>query len=80
MVNLNLDMIGELILKESIKIIIIYISIGSNHLSNDLHNISEKVNSKTEKLVLDYTYNSPNDPNRFYERSDHWNFAKNNIP
>jgi Zn-dependent M28 family amino/carboxypeptidase len=29
---------------------------------------------------LDYTYNDPNDPNRFYYRSDHYNFAKHNIP
>ena len=29
---------------------------------------------------LDYTYNHPEDPNRFYYRSDHYNFAKNNIP
>jgi Zn-dependent M28 family amino/carboxypeptidase len=29
---------------------------------------------------LDYTFNAPDDPNRFYYRSDHYNFAKNNIP
>jgi len=29
---------------------------------------------------LDYTFNDDNDPNRFYYRSDHYNFAKNNIP
>jgi Zn-dependent M28 family amino/carboxypeptidase len=31
-------------------------------------------------MELDYTYNDENDPNRFYYRSDHYNFAKNNIP
>jgi Zn-dependent M28 family amino/carboxypeptidase len=31
-------------------------------------------------MVLYYTYNDENDPNRFYYRSDHYNFAKNNIP
>jgi Zn-dependent M28 family amino/carboxypeptidase len=31
-------------------------------------------------LALDYTFNAPDDPNRFYYRSDHYNFAKNNIP
>ena len=25
-------------------------------------------------------YNTPDDPNRFYYRSDHYNFAKHNIP
>jgi Zn-dependent M28 family amino/carboxypeptidase len=29
---------------------------------------------------LDYTYNSENDPNRYYYRSDHYNFARNNVP
>jgi Zn-dependent M28 family amino/carboxypeptidase len=49
-------------------------------LSTDLHKISEKTNSTYTNLALDYTYNSPDDPNRFYYRSDHYNFAKHNIP
>ena len=79
-VNLNLDMIGRIDPKRTSQDKDYIYLIGSNRLSNDLHNLSEDVNSKTEKLILDYTFNSPNDPNRFYERSDHWNFAKNNIP
>jgi Zn-dependent M28 family amino/carboxypeptidase len=31
-------------------------------------------------LDLDFTFNDPNDPNRFYYRSDHYNFAKKKIP
>jgi Zn-dependent M28 family amino/carboxypeptidase len=31
-------------------------------------------------LDLDYTYNALDDPNKFYERSDHYNFAKKGIP
>ena len=31
-------------------------------------------------LNLDYKYNDKNDPNRFYYRSDHYNFAKHGIP
>jgi Zn-dependent M28 family amino/carboxypeptidase len=31
-------------------------------------------------MQLDYTYNDLNDPNRFYYRSDHYNFAKKGIP
>jgi len=38
------------------------------------------VNQKYMQIELDYTYNDENDPNRFYYRSDHYNFAKNNIP
>ncbi|MDH5610619.1 MAG: M28 family peptidase, partial [Cyclobacteriaceae bacterium] len=41
---------------------------------------SERVNKSTVNLVFDYTYNDANDPNRFYYRSDHYNFARNNIP
>lgn len=29
---------------------------------------------------MDYTYNRVDDPNQFYSRSDHYNFAKHNIP
>ena len=31
-------------------------------------------------MQLDNTFNDENDPNKFYYRSDHYNFAKNNIP
>ena len=54
--------------------------IGSDKLSNELHTLSEKMNTKFTQLDLDYTYNDENDPNRYYYRSDHYNFAKNNIP
>ena len=54
--------------------------IGSNRLSSELHTVSENANKSTVNIQLDYTYNSFDDPNRFYYRSDHYNFAKNNIP
>ena len=54
--------------------------IGSDRLSTELHNISEEVNRKHFNLDLDYTFNDKDDPNRYYYRSDHYNFAKNNIP
>ena len=76
--NLNIDMVGR---KDTIHSNSNYIYlIGSNRISNELHNISEQVNKKHINFDLDYTYNDKNDPNRFYERSDHYNFAKNNIP
>ena len=40
--------------------------IGSDKLSTDLHNISEKSNKKYIIIDLDYTFNDPNDPNRIY--------------
>ena len=54
--------------------------IGSDKLSSELHRLSEEVNKKYTNIELDYKFNDENDPNRFYYRSDHYNFAKNNIP
>lgn len=76
--NLNIDMIGR---KDAAHDDANYIYlIGSDKLSTELHQISESTNDKYTDLKLDYTYNDPNDPNRFYYRSDHYNFAKHGIP
>lgn len=77
--NLNIDMIGRIDPKREGERNYIYL-IGSDKLSTDLHELSEEVNAKYANIELDYTYNDENDPNRFYYRSDHYNFAKNNIP
>jgi Zn-dependent M28 family amino/carboxypeptidase len=78
--NLNIDMIGRVDPKhEGTGKNYLYL-IGSDKLSKELHNVSEKINKKYFNIEFDYTYNDDNDPNRFYYRSDHYNFAKNNIP
>lgn len=77
--DLNIDMIGRKDEAHAADSNYIYI-IGSDRLSTDLHVISEESNALYTNLALDYTFNSPNDPNRFYYRSDHYNFAKHNIP
>ena len=78
--NLNIDMVGRTDPKrESDNDNYIYL-IGSDRLSTELHQVSEAANKATVNLTLDYTYNAEDDPNRFYFRSDHYNFAKNNIP
>jgi len=77
--NLNIDMIGRIDPKHENDPNYVY-PIGSDRLSLELHHISEKMNEVFTKLDLDYTYNDENDRNRFYYRSDHYNFAKNNIP
>jgi hypothetical protein len=77
--NLNIDMVGRVDDAHADNKDYIYV-IGSDKLSQDLHELSEKVNTTYTNLNLDYTYNDENDPNRFYYRSDHYNFAKNNIP
>ena len=78
--NLNIDMIGRTDPKrKSGSRNYIYL-IGSDKLSTELHEVSEEANRTYTNIELDYTYNDENDPNRFYYRSDHYNFAKNNIP
>jgi Zn-dependent M28 family amino/carboxypeptidase len=77
--NLNIDMIGRIDPDKKENPNYIYL-IGSDKLSQELHDVSEAVNEQYIGLKLDYTYNDENDPNRFYYRSDHYNFAKNNIP
>lgn len=77
--NLNIDMIGRVDEAHKGNNRYVYL-IGSDKLSTDLHLISENANRTFTNLELDYTYNDPQDPNQFYYRSDHYNFAKNNIP
>ena len=57
----------------------IYI-IGSDRISQDLHDINHEVNDLYLNIDLDYVFNADDDPNRFYYRSDHYNFAKNGVP
>ena len=78
-VNLNVDMIGRIGSEKKGNDNYIYL-IGSDKLSQGLHDLSENVNKKYTNLELDYKYNDDDDPNRFYYRSDHYNFAKNDIP
>lgn len=54
--------------------------IGSNMISDDLHTINQEANENYVGLDLDYKYNTLDDPNRYYYRSDHYNFAKHGIP
>lgn len=78
-VNLNMDMIGHL--DELHPTDPNFVSIvGSDWQSSDLHEIHEQANKKFVGLELDYTFNSINHPERFFYRSDQYNFAKYGIP
>lgn len=79
--NLNIDMIGRIDPEheESGNRDYVYV-IGSEKLSSHLKIISEYANITYTGLDLDYRYDDPNDRNRFYYRSDHYNFAKSGIP
>ncbi|MEM6299609.1 MAG: M28 family peptidase [Bacteroidota bacterium] len=79
--DLNIDMIGRVDPKHEDEENPNYIYIiGSNMLSDKLHALSERVAADYGEVELDYRYNDKDDPNRFYYRSDHYNFAKHNIP
>lgn len=77
--DINIDMIGRHDEFHNDSSNYVYL-IGSDYLSTDLYNICEAANKNYVKLFLDYKYNDKTDPNRFYYRSDHYNFAKNGIP
>jgi len=80
--DLNIDMIGRIgddykNDKDSANYVF---PIGSAMLSSTLHQITEDANNLYTHLKLDYRYDDLNDKNRFYYRSDHYNFAKHGIP
>jgi hypothetical protein len=80
--DLNIDMIGRIgdeYTGKADSANYIYV-IGSSMLSTDLHKVNENANNTYTKLDLDYKYDDPNDPNRFYYRSDHYNFARYGVP
>lgn len=78
-VDLNIDMVGRRDPQHKDSAPYVYV-IGSDKLSTELHTLSEQTNKTYSNLIFDYTYNDQNHPDRLYYRSDHWNFAKNNIP
>ncbi len=80
-VDINVDMVGRVDEKYSALDNPNYIYvIGADRMSTQLHEINEQVNEQYTQLKLDYTYNAEDDPNQFYYRSDHYNFARNGIP
>ncbi len=78
--DLNIDMIGRIdpkIKTDSTNYLYI---IGDDKLSSDLKKVTDSLNTKFTKLTLDRRYNNLTDPNRYYYRSDHYNFAKKGVP
>ena len=78
--NLNIDMIGRADPNRGVRNLNYVYIIGSDILSEDLHQINLNANNNYANLELDFRYNDINDPNEFYYRSDHFHFVKNNIP
>jgi len=78
-VDVNVDMVGRVDKKYTDNPEYVYV-IGSDRLSSELHEINETANQKFTQITLDYTYNDEKDSNRYYYRSDHYNFASRGIP
>ncbi|WP_367768835.1 M28 family peptidase [Flavobacterium sp. WC2421] len=77
--DINIDMIGRRDVEHANTNNYVYL-IGADRLSSDLDAICTLANAKYTKMDIDYKYNDLADPNHFYERSDHYNFAKHGIP
>src|SRR5712692_8462996 len=54
--------------------------IGSKMMSTELGKLSQDVNKSFLNLTYDVKYDDPADPNRFFFRSDHYNYARKGIP
>jgi hypothetical protein len=85
--QLNIDMIGrskkagntEPKDKELSDENTIYV-IGSNMMSSKLGEVVANTNKSYMNMNYDFRYDDPKDPNRFFFRSDHFNYAVNGIP
>ena len=80
-VDLNTDMVGRTDTERKTGDTLNYVYVvGHDKLSSQLPIINEAANNKYTKLILDYKFDDPNDPNRIYFRSDHYNFARKGVP
>jgi hypothetical protein len=71
--HINMDMVG----REHIDTIY---SVGSGKLSSEFKKLVEEVNRETVNFVFNYKFDDPDDPQKIYYRSDHYNYAKMGIP
>lgn len=77
--TLNIDMIGRVDPIHQDNENYIYV-IGADRISTELHFIAQKANDQFTNLNLDYKFNDDSDHNRYYYRSDHYNFALKGVP
>ena len=79
--NLNIDMIGRYDPERGFETTDYVYIIGGDLISQDISDWNAAVNESTGTgLFLSDRFNSPDDPNQFFRRSDHWNFGKYDIP
>ncbi len=86
--ELNIDMIGRFqnpgdenhpVNKELPKPGEIF-TIGNTMMSTDLGKVADEVNNSFLKINFNPRYADPNDPNRYFYRSDHFNYARKGVP
>ncbi len=79
--DLNIDMIGRHDPERGFERTDYVYIIGADLISQDIADWNASVNDVTGTgLLLSDRFNSPDDPNQFFRRSDHWNFGKHQIP
>ena len=79
--NLNIDMIGRYDPERGFETTDYVYIIGGDLISQDLSDMNAAVNETTgTDVLLSDKFNSPDDPNQFFRRSDHWNFGKHGVP
>ncbi len=79
--TINVDMIGRGAGSERGKTDKYVSLLGSRRISREMGDIVDGVNAKeTHKLEFDYAFDAPGHPERYYCRSDHWNYARMGIP
>jgi len=79
--GLNMDMIGRMdAIHEAFKDTDYIYVIGSDRISPELDSLLKAANAELGQLTLDYKYNDKQDPEDFYYRSDHYQFARNGVP
>jgi hypothetical protein len=54
--------------------------IGSKMMSTELSALSDRVNQSYLNLSYNFKYDDPKDPNQFFFRSDHYNYARRGVP
>jgi hypothetical protein len=79
--DLNIDMIGRTddLHQDRPAMNYVYV-IGSDKISPQLDSLLRAANKEADNIDLDYKYNDESDPEQYYRRSDHYNFAKHNVP
>lgn len=79
--TINIDMIGRGAGSERGKTDQYVSLLGSRRISREMGDLVDAVNAKKEHtLEFDYTFDAPGHPERYYCRSDHWNYARMGIP